>query len=104
MKFKNIAYAMAFSSTLSLSGTTIAGQDQHSYANLEQVVTTHVHLDLDINFNKKVLEGFVEHTLSWQDQKSKQLILDTRDLEIDKIMYNVIYLRISVIFSICILY
>lgn len=88
MKFNNIAYAMALSSTLSLSGTAIAGQDQHSYANLEQVVTTHVHLDLDINFDKKALEGFVEHTLSWQDQKSKQLILDTRDLEIDKIMYK----------------
>jgi len=88
MKLNSIAYAMALSSALSLSSTAIAAQDQHSYANVEQVVTTHVHLDLDINFDKKELEGFVEHTLSWKNQKSKQLVLDTRDLEIDKIMYK----------------
>lgn len=88
MKLNNIAYAMALSSTLSLSSIATAAQDEHTYANLEQVVTTHVHLDLDVNFDKKSLEGFVEHTLSWQDRNSTQLVLDTRDLEVDKVMYQ----------------
>ncbi len=84
MKLNTLAYAVA----LATSSTTIAMQDQHSYANLDQVVSTHIYLDLDINFNKKSLEGFAEHTLNWQNKNSKELVVDTRDLEIDKILYK----------------
>lgn len=55
--------------------------DQNSYANLDDVITTHLNLDLDIDFADKQLEGFVEHTLQWQNASSKKLVLDTRDLE-----------------------
>ncbi|MCQ8880120.1 M1 family metallopeptidase [Pseudoalteromonas shioyasakiensis] len=62
--------------------------DQNSYANLNEVITTHLNLDLDVDFADKQLEGFVEHTLEWQNSQSKSLILDTRDLDIDKVMYQ----------------
>lgn len=70
------------------SQATASAIDQHSYANLDDVVTTHLNLDLDVDFNDKQLEGFVEHTLKWKNNKSKQLVLDTRDLDIDKVMYQ----------------
>ncbi|PCC14294.1 M1 family metallopeptidase [Pseudoalteromonas sp. JB197] len=62
--------------------------DQNSYANLNDVITTHLNLDLDVDFADKQLEGFVEHTLEWQNNNSKTLVLDTRDLDIDKVMYQ----------------
>ncbi len=65
-----------------------AAVDEHTYANLDEVITTHLHLDLDVDFADKQLEGFVEHTLAWQNRNAKKLILDTRDLEIDKVMYE----------------
>jgi len=61
---------------------------QNSYANLNDVITTHLNLDLDVDFADKQLEGFVEHTLEWQNNNSKTLVLDTRDLDIDKVMYQ----------------
>ncbi|MEJ6476814.1 M1 family metallopeptidase [Pseudoalteromonas piscicida] len=65
-----------------------AAVDQHTYANLNDVITTHLHLDLDVDFEDKQLEGFVEHTLDWQNRQARTLVLDTRDLEIDKVMYQ----------------
>ncbi|MFY8301025.1 M1 family metallopeptidase [Pseudoalteromonas sp. SS15] len=62
--------------------------DEHTYANLKDVVSTHLHLDLDVDFADKQLEGFVEHTLDWQNVSARTLVLDTRDLEIDKVMYQ----------------
>ncbi|KTF10323.1 M1 family metallopeptidase [Pseudoalteromonas sp. H105] len=62
--------------------------DQNSYANINDVITTHLNLDLDVDFADKQLEGFVEHTLAWQNVNSRHLVLDTRDLDIDKVMYK----------------
>lgn len=67
---------------------SLAAADQHSYANLDQVVSTHLYLDLDIDFKDKELKGFVEHQLKWLDPNSRTLVLDTRDLEVDKVMYQ----------------
>ncbi|TMP40725.1 aminopeptidase [Pseudoalteromonas citrea] len=62
--------------------------DEHTYANLNDVISTHLHLDLDVDFADKQLEGFVEHTLDWRTAQARTLVLDTRDLEIDKVMYQ----------------
>lgn len=62
--------------------------DEHTYANLNDVISTHLHLDLDVDFVDKQLEGFVEHTLDWRNAQARTLVLDTRDLEIDKVMYQ----------------
>ena len=70
------------------SALAIQAFDEHTYANLKDVVSTHLHLDLDVDFADKQLEGFVEHTLDWRNASARTLVLDTRDLEIDKVMYQ----------------
>ncbi|KAF7767662.1 hypothetical protein PCIT_a3721 [Pseudoalteromonas citrea] len=83
----------ALTTSLMLAGFShlaIATQavDEHTYANLNDVISTHLHLDLDVDFADKQLEGFVEHTLDWRTAQARTLVLDTRDLEIDKVMYQ----------------
>ncbi len=72
---------------LSLSAQANAA-DEHTYANLSDVTTNHIYLDLNIDFDNKQLVGFAEHNLEWQNKKARKLVLDTRDLEIDKVMYQ----------------
>ncbi|WP_199609061.1 M1 family metallopeptidase [Flocculibacter collagenilyticus] len=57
-------------------------EDSYTDANLEQVESTHLYLDLFVNFDEKRLEGFVEHTLEWSDKAKPKLVVDTRDLVI----------------------
>ncbi|KNC67731.1 M1 family metallopeptidase [Pseudoalteromonas ardens] len=87
MKLSALTFGLALAG---LSHTALSAQtvDQHTYANLNDVVSTHLHLDLDVDFTDKQLEGFVEHTLAWQNKQARTLVLDTRDLEIDKVMYQ----------------
>lgn len=87
MKLSALTFGLALAG---LSHTALSAQtvDQHTYANLNEVVSTHLHLDLDVDFTDKQLEGFVEHTLAWQNKQARTLVLDTRDLEIDKVMYQ----------------
>ncbi|WP_462156963.1 M1 family metallopeptidase [Pseudoalteromonas sp. GB56] len=85
MKLKPVALALALSG---MSLHAVAANDEHTYANLDEVVSTHLYLDLDVDFDDKQLEGFVEHTLDWQDANARTLVLDTRDLEIDRVIYQ----------------
>jgi len=60
--------------------------DAYTYANYDQVITTHLYLDLAVDFDRKALAGFAELTLKWlNDDDAKKIILDTRDLVIHKI-------------------
>ena len=86
MKIKPLFLSLAMAGMCSQAMASAI--DQNSYANLDDVITTHLNLDLDIDFADKQLEGFVEHTLQWQNAKSRKLVLDTRDLDIDKVMYQ----------------
>jgi len=61
-----------------------ASRDVHSYANPEQIRVSHVHLDLDVDFDRKILRGSSTLTLQWISAGSNQLKLDTRDLKIIK--------------------
>ncbi|MBQ4844821.1 M1 family metallopeptidase [Pseudoalteromonas sp. MMG005] len=86
MKLSALATSLVFAG-LSHSALATQAVDEHTYANLKDVISTHLHLDLDVDFDDKQLEGFVEHTLDWRNSQARTLVLDTRDLEIDKIMY-----------------
>ncbi|WBQ02113.1 M1 family metallopeptidase [Kribbella sp. CA-293567] len=55
--------------------------DRHSYAEPALVRTTHLALDLDLDFAAKVLSGTATHTLAWSGPGDR-LVLDTRDLTI----------------------
>ena len=58
--------------------------DEHSYAQPDQVRTTDLALDLAIDFDSKTIGGTATYALDWVDKSATQLVLDTRDLTIDK--------------------
>lgn len=63
-------------------------QDHHSYARPHEVQVTHVDLDLDVHFDRKILEGTALLSI---DRKitGAPLQLDTRDLKIKSVEVSV---------------
>ncbi len=64
---------------------TTAETDEHSYAEPDKVKTTDLALDLALDFDNKQIAGTATYTLDWIDPAATQLVLDSRDLTIDKI-------------------
>ena len=58
--------------------------DEHSFAQPDKVRTTDLALDLAIDFDRKTIGGTATYALDWADKSATQLVLDTRDLTIDK--------------------
>jgi len=56
--------------------------DPSSHARPEEAAVTAVDLQLRVDFEKKVLHGEVELTVERRDKAARQVVLDTRDLEI----------------------
>lgn len=68
--------------TISTDFDTIS--DPHTYANSRDVVVRHLNLDLEVDFEKKVLTG--KATVFFDNKTSAdKIILDTRDLQISKV-------------------
>ncbi|QTD47580.1 M1 family metallopeptidase [Sulfidibacter corallicola] len=63
-------------------------KDIHTYGNVEQVQTSHVSLDLSLDFDKKVISGSCELTLKYADPKkgAAHIDLDTRMLTVTKVV------------------
>ncbi|MET1253982.1 M1 family metallopeptidase [Aliikangiella maris] len=59
--------------------------DWHTQSNYTQIISTHVHLDLSVDFKQKQLSGYIEHTLKRLAPDVTELKLDTRDLTILKV-------------------
>lgn len=55
----------------------------HSYSNVEEVHTTHLHLDVTVDFENKQLKGVVRHTMN--NTGVTKAIFDVNGLEIEKI-------------------
>ncbi len=77
---------LCLSLTMPVLATTF-DKDWHTYSNYQEVVSTHVHLELKVDFNKQQLVGYIQHDLKRLASNVNQLILDTRDLEIHKAEY-----------------
>jgi len=56
--------------------------DPHSYANTAEVVVRAIALDLGVDFDQRRLVGTAELSLDWKDAAARQIVLDTRDLDI----------------------
>ena len=59
--------------------------EPNSYAQPDQVVVTHLDLDLAIDFPHKQLDGRATLKLYWKNPAAPSLVLDTRDLKIARI-------------------
>ncbi len=64
------------------SGPIDPAFDYHSYANVDQFQTTHLDLDLRVDFQLKNISGSVTLELKRLDPRSTQLVLDTKGLMI----------------------
>ncbi|MFT4197491.1 MAG: M1 family metallopeptidase [Pseudoxanthomonas sp.] len=59
--------------------------DETSYAEPGKVAIKDLALDLKLDFDGKTLAGTATYTLDWKDPKAAALVLDTRELGIDKV-------------------
>jgi aminopeptidase N len=77
-----LMFCYAFSVGLALA----APKDAHSFANIEQVHTRQLSLDLNVDFILQQLHGYAEHELSRLDPTATQFVVDTRALIIEKVL------------------
>ena len=76
----------ADSATAVANDTTMrAGTDYHSFSNPDQIKVTHLDLDLTADFEQSVLQGQATLTVDRIQPDAKTLVLDTRELRIDKV-------------------
>jgi aminopeptidase N len=59
--------------------------DEYSYAEPGKVRTSELALDLAVDFERKQISGTATYTLDWVDPQATELVLDTRDLSIEKV-------------------
>jgi len=61
--------------------------DKFTYANYDKVQMTHLDLDLDVNFDRKVLDGTARIEFEKIDPEANEIILDAKDLTIESVKY-----------------
>ena len=62
------------------------GHDYHSYANADAVRVSHAVLDLQVDFESRMLRGSVQLSLDRLDPTVAELVLDSRDLDIESVL------------------
>ncbi|MFZ5656103.1 MAG: M1 family metallopeptidase [Pseudomonadota bacterium] len=78
--------APAAAATAPAQGEAVERPDEHSYAEPSKVRTQDIALELAVDFDKKQLVGSATYTLEWLDPSWGKLVLDTRDLTIEKVV------------------
>ncbi|KRA46372.1 M1 family metallopeptidase [Pseudoxanthomonas sp. Root630] len=63
----------------------VADHDEHSYAEPLKVAIADLALDIAVDFDTRTIGGTATYTLDWKDKAATQLVLDTRDLTIEKV-------------------
>ncbi|MFC3550558.1 M1 family metallopeptidase [Lysobacter cavernae] len=64
----------------------VAEVDEYSYSQPDKVRTNDLALQLKVDFDKKELSGSATYTLDWLDKSATQLVLDTRDITVEKVV------------------
>ena len=59
-----------------------AARDVHSYSDPARVRVRHADLDLDVRFDRRILEGTATLTIERVDPAASSLVLDTRGLDV----------------------
>jgi len=59
--------------------------DESSYAEPDKVVIKDLALDLKLDFDNRQIGGTATYALEWKDKAARQLVLDTRELTIEKV-------------------
>lgn len=59
--------------------------DAHSFANANRVRTPHLHLSLEVDFERKQLIGTAEYLLEYLEEDVSEIIFDTEDLSISRV-------------------
>ncbi|MBB1473544.1 M1 family metallopeptidase [Luteimonas sp. MC1782] len=67
------------------AAATSGDYDEHSYAEPDKVAIDDLALALAIDFGSRTLAGTATYTLDWRDPEAKELVLDTRDLAIERV-------------------
>ena len=62
-------------------------KDHYSFANSDQFVTDHLHLDLAVDFDARELHGSATLNMRRVDAEADEVILDTRDLTIENVRF-----------------
>ncbi|MNM65482.1 Aminopeptidase N [compost metagenome] len=65
--------------------TVSRSHDESSYAEPDKVVIKDLALDLKVDFDARQIGGTATYTLEWKDKAAKQLLLDTRELTVEKV-------------------
>jgi len=68
-----------------VSASAAVREDKFSYANYNKLRVTHIDLNLDVNFDEKILDGVATLDITRVNGGSDVLILDTKDLNIEAI-------------------
>lgn len=61
--------------------------DFHSYANANDVYSTHLHLDLDVDFDQQIITGSVLHDIE-NPSGVEQMIFDIDGIEVQKVVLD----------------
>jgi leukotriene-A4 hydrolase len=64
-----------------------AWDDSHSHSNVAQVHSTHLHLNLTVDFDNQIISGSVVHDIVNETSTAK-MIFDVRDLEVEKVILD----------------
>ena len=61
--------------------------DMHTLSNYQTVYSSHIHLDVEVNFTEKIISGSVTHTIS-NPKNANKFILDSKNLVVKHIEYD----------------
>lgn len=63
-----------------MTATGLTDNDPHSHARPDQCAVTHIHLDIQVDFQRKVIAGSAELTCEKRSEHCDALVLDTHEL------------------------